>query len=421
MAPDASSVDMAEPTLIRRRHVIYVEGYDPQGAEGYYRLFERSWRRFLQIWPLSARLGTLQIESRDFAHWEIEAAAPNWQVSTRYEFLRQEHFIRANMAEPLLQRQIPRALAWAFDYLVSGALLRVLRARWEFAAVLVYFQLMLIAWIALAIGGGWLIALAAVREFGLPTPAAVVIGVLAAFAIFFALRPVADRWFIVQINNHWPYLCEFARGAASCFDAAIEAGAQRLRAAMYANAADEIVVVGHSGGGAIAPAVVTRALELDPEIGRRGPPLVLLTLGSIAPGAALHPRAAPLREVFARLAAEPSVTWVDAQSRKDVLNFWDFDPIAGIGIRVKGERRNPIVWSVRYRDMLSVEFYGTRLRYNFFRRHYQLIMANDRRAPYDYFMLICGPIPAVTWAKHADPLFRTFGPDVALPAEHASA
>src|SRR5262245_11639712 len=170
----------AENALIARRHVIYVEGYDPQGAEGYYRLFERSWRRFLQIWPLKARLGALQIESRDFARWEIEAAAPNWHVSTRYEFLRQEHFIRANMAEPLLRRQIPRALAWAFDYFVSGALLRVLRARWEFAAVLVYFQLMLIAWIALAIGGGWLIALAAVRALGLPTLAAVVIGGLTA-------------------------------------------------------------------------------------------------------------------------------------------------------------------------------------------------------------------------------------------------
>ena len=28
-----------EAASIRRRHVIYVEGYDPQGAEGYYRLF----------------------------------------------------------------------------------------------------------------------------------------------------------------------------------------------------------------------------------------------------------------------------------------------------------------------------------------------------------------------------------------------
>jgi hypothetical protein len=419
-APDAGSAETPQPHSIRRRHVIYVEGYDPQGADGYYRLFERSWGRFLQIWPLRARLGALQIESRDFAHWEIEAAAPNWQVFTRYEFLRQEHVIRANMAEPLW-RQIPRALAWAFDYLVSGALVRVLRTRWEFAAVLVYFQMMLITWIALALAGGWLSAIAAVHAFSLSTLAGAVLGLAAAFAIFFALRPLADRWFIVQINNHWPHLCAFARGEASCFDAPIEAGAQRVLAAVRANAADEIIVIGHSGGGAIAPAVITRALELDPDVGRRGPPLVLLTLGSIAPGAALHPRAAPLRAMFARLAVEPSVTWVDAQSRKDVLNFWDFDPVEGIGIRMDGERHNPIVWSVRYRDMLSVEFYGTRLRYNFFRRHYQLIMANDRRAPYDYFMLVCGPIPVATWAKHADPLFRTFGPDVALPAERASA
>ena len=98
-----------ERALIRRRHVIYVEGYDPQGAEGYYGLFERAWKRFLKIWPLQARLGALALDSQDFAHWDVEASGPNWQVATRYDFLRQEHIIRANMAEPL-SRQIPRAL-----------------------------------------------------------------------------------------------------------------------------------------------------------------------------------------------------------------------------------------------------------------------------------------------------------------------
>ena len=47
----------AEATLVARRHVIYVSGYDPQGAEGYYRLFARSWKRFLTIWPLATKLG----------------------------------------------------------------------------------------------------------------------------------------------------------------------------------------------------------------------------------------------------------------------------------------------------------------------------------------------------------------------------
>ena len=100
---------LVSAAVIRRRHVIYVEGYDPQGAEGYYGLFERAWRRFLEDWPVEAGLGESQLESQDFAHWDIEAAGPNWQVATRYEFLRQEHIIRANMAEPLASAGSARA------------------------------------------------------------------------------------------------------------------------------------------------------------------------------------------------------------------------------------------------------------------------------------------------------------------------
>jgi hypothetical protein len=405
--------------VIRRRHVIYVEGYDPQGAEGYYSLFERAWKRFLKIWPLKARLGKLELDSQDFAHWDIEASGPNWQVAARYDFLRQEHIIRANMAEPLLRRQVPRALGWALDYQISGALYRVLRASWEFGIALIHFQMMIIWWLVLSAGGGWLAAFAAMRFLGLHGPAGIVIGIAAALAVFFALQPLANRLFVIQINSHWPYLCEFARGEATCFDAPIEACAQRVVAAARANDADEIVVIGHSGGGALAPAVIVRALELDPDVGRRGPPLVLLTLGSIAPGAALHPKATRLRAVFARIAVEPSITWIDSQSRKDVLNFWDFDPVAGLGIDVGNKRCNPIVWRVRFRDMLSPEFYK-RIRLNFFRLHYQFIMANDQRAPYDYFMLVCGPVPVASWAKDPHAALASFDADARLVEDRVS-
>ncbi len=415
--PDGSRAGAAA-AVIRRRHVIYVEGYDPQGAGGYYRLFDRSWTRFLKIWPLKARLSGLELESQQFAHWNIEASGPNWQVSTRYDFLRQEHIIRANMAEPL-RRQIPRALAWALDYVVSGAIFRVLRASAYFGLVLIYFQTMLIAWLALSIGGGWLAAVATTRALGVGGLVGVPLGIAAAIVIFFALRRLADRWFVLQINNHWPYLCEFARGEATCFDAPIEAGARRVIAAVRANDADEVIVVGHSGGGALAPAVITRALELDPDVGRAGPPLLLVTLGSIAPGAALHPRAARLRAIFGRLAAEPSVTWIDSQSRADVLNFWDFDPVAGIGATVDGRRCNPLIWKVRFGDMLSRRFYW-RIRFNFFRLHYQFIMASDRRAPYDYFMLLCSPLPVKAWAEDPNGTLAAFAADASLAVERVS-
>jgi len=415
----ADRLECAGAPVIRRRHVIYVEGYDPQGAEGYHSLFARSWKRFLKNWGFEARLGELALESQDFAHWDVEAAGPNWRVATRYDFLRQEHIIRANMAEPML-RQVPRALAWTFDYLVTGTIVRVLFASWEFGLALLHFQLMVVWSLVLSIGGGWLIGRAALNHFGELGPVQLLISVIAALVIFWAMRPLARQWSVIQISNHWPYLCEFARGEATCFDAPIEACAQRVVAAARANEADEIVVIGHSGGGVLAPAVLVRALGLDPEVGRRGPPLVLLTLGSIAPGAALHPKAERLRAVFARLAVEPSITWVDVQSRKDALNFWDFDPIAGLGIALDRERCNPIVWKVRFREMLSYDFYR-RLRLNFFRLHYQFIMATDQRSPYDYFMLVAGPMPVAAWAKDPHGTLARFSADGSLAEDRAPA
>src|ERR1700761_2281283 len=141
--------------LIRRRHVLYIEGYDPQGAEGYHDLFSRSFRRFLKYWPLKATVGELHVDSDDLAHWTIEAVGPNWQVSTRYDFLRQEQMIRANMAEPMW-RQVPRALAWAANYLFTGTLVRIYRASLQYGLALTHFQFMLVWWLAASALGGWL-------------------------------------------------------------------------------------------------------------------------------------------------------------------------------------------------------------------------------------------------------------------------
>src|SRR5262249_57665889 len=131
--------------------------------------------------------------------------------------------IRANMAEPMW-RQAPRALAWAFDYLVSGALARVMRTSWQFACVLIYFQTMLIAWIVLSVAGGVLAAYVAAR-YGLPLLAALPLGIAGAVAVFALLRPLGDRAFVVQINSHWPYLSAFPRGDPSSFDPPLAASA----------------------------------------------------------------------------------------------------------------------------------------------------------------------------------------------------
>jgi pimeloyl-ACP methyl ester carboxylesterase len=395
--------------LITRRRVIYVHGYDPQGPQGYYALFGGQLKRASALWHATFALGPLAIESADIASWAVTMDGPNWQVLTQYDFVRYEDTINANMAEPII-RQIVRALRWMLDDLVTGTTFRTFRANWRFEMHHIVLQQLLLAWIGASVAAAALAWTVARHGLDLHALISLAISAAAFFGIFMALRPLADRWFVIRVNNHWPYLREFGRGEATCFDRPIEVGAARLRELVNANDADEVVLVGHSGGAPLAQCLVARALELDPNLGRQGPRIVLLTIGSITPAVAFHPRASKMREIIRRLATEPSINWIDCQSRKDALNFWEFDPVAGVGIQLGSERCNPLVWQVRFRDMLSPEFYRT-LRWNLFRLHFQYIMANHMRAPYDYFMLVGGPVPVMEWAKRQREVIAEFSPE----------
>lgn len=322
--------------------------------------------------------------------------------------------IRANMAQPM-SRQVPRSLGWMLNYLYTGTLFRIYRASPQYGLALTYFQLLLIGWLVASALGGWFVVWAAQKFIVLPRGLDVVLGALVAVGVFKLLRPLADKLFTVQINSHWPYLLRYGRGKPSCFDHCVEAGAQRLAEMVKAKDVDEIVVVGHSGGGVLAPAVVARALQLDPALGTHGPKVVLLTPGSLMPGIGLHRHATRVHQDIHRVAVEPSILWIDVQARADVLNFFNFDPVEGIGIDAGPLRRNPLIWAVRIREMVSPEFYRKR-RWDLFRMHYQFIMGNDQRAPYEYMMLVCGPLPVEQWARNAVETFERFGADGAYRA-----
>jgi hypothetical protein len=73
------------------------------------------------------------------------------------------------------------------------------------------------------------------------------------------------------------------------------------------------------------------------------------------------------------------------------MNFYQFDPIASHGIEV-ASRRNPTIVAVRFRDIVKAEHYNS-FRWKFFRVHFQFVMANERPHAYDFFMIVCGPVP----------------------------
>src|SRR5262249_25205410 len=122
------------------------------------------------------------------------------------------------------------------------------------------------------------------------------------------------------------------------------------------------------------------------------PRIVLLTLGGNYPIVGYQKAAKFFRDHLRRLAIEPSIDWIDCQARKDVMNFFDFDPLTSHGIDVGDDRRNPIIVPIRFRDMIRPENYGL-FRWKFFRVHFQFVMANEVRHAYEFFMIVCGPVP----------------------------
>ena len=388
---------------VRRRHVLYVEGYDPRGAEIYYQLFQRSCDRFRKAWSVELTLDPFAMDSDDFAHWSLTTRSARWQVATRYDFVRIERHVRAAMYGPTV-RNIIRGLGWLIEDIVSGTMWRIFRGSWRFGVHLLSIQALLLLWLGLATAIG--LAAGVVISTTLGQPLAIASGLAVAIATLFALRPLTDHWYVSQITSCWATLRRFGRGQPTWLDDTIEAGARKLVAAAAANDTDELVLVGHSTGSVISAAIMARALALDPDLGRRGARLVLLTLGAVMPAVALHPAADRMRDIIKRLASEQTLAWIECQSRKDVMNFEGFDPVAGVGIHVE-KRHNPLLWSVRFKEMVSPAYYQ-RLRWNFFRMHFQYISAGDRPTAHDYMLLIAGPISIGDWAAHHEQLTLEF-------------
>lgn len=393
-------------SIVRRRHVLFVMGYDPRGVRTYYSLFRNQLKQAQKIWPIAANVGPLDETSEDVAAFTVESAGPNWEVVVRYEGLRLDHAILTNLTQPLAIH-VYRALRWILTDIITGTTWRLWRASGRFAALLTYAHISLLIWIVLGGVAGAATTFVAVRWLGSPELIGLAAGFLVGIGVFRALLPLASYIHVHPLTNGWPYFREYARGRPTTFDRPVEIFAERLVTAAKAGEADEILVIGHSGGGALAPAIVARALERDSELGRHGPRIVLLTIGSILPGLALHPAANWIREIICRLAIESSILWIDCQTRRDLISFRNFDLITRLGLKLHAARYNPLLWNVGFRDMISPAKYK-RMIWNIFRMHFQFIMANDRRAPYDYLMFICGPAPLEYWARNGISTLASF-------------
>ena len=377
---------------VRHRHIIYIQGYDPRGLAQYYRMFRTELRKFSRLYQLSATISRPKAGAHDeIASWSIETKADDWQTRTDYDFLRFEDFIQRDLAAPIW-RIVFHALWIYWRLILAGTIARFTRANWRFTAFITYPHIVLLlqAFCAGVIAYGCERGLAAL---GVPDP----FGMTAAAAIFVALigtllKYTENSTYVLYLLSDTIWTWEFSHRARPEWDQRLDRFAEHLVKVARSTEADEIVLVGHSSGSFLGTEILARALELDPALGRRGPRVVLLTIGGNFPIVGFHAVSKDFRAHLRQLALEPSIDWFDCQARKDVMNFYQFDPIASHGIALGAAQRNPIVVQIRFRDIVKPEHYNS-FRWQFFQVHFQFVMANQRPHAYDFFMIVCGPVP----------------------------
>jgi hypothetical protein len=379
--------------MVRRRHVYHVAGYDPMDAGALYRRFVRQLDVFRRTWSIDASVSALeQAGDKCRAWWTVRSRGPNWQVEAVHEALLWDDIVRADFKRPLAVRLLKAAFAYC-DLIVTGTMFRYIHANQRYA---IFFLFPIFSVVLFAVAG-WIVVRLAIGFLGLDGVAAAALGVPVGLAVFLLLlRWPGRRWRVEQLLDDWICAHAYIHGERPDIDARLELFAEALLARTRDTALDEIVIVGHSLGAMLVLDIIVRALARDADFGRRGPAVCVLTIGATIPKFALHPRANPIRRRIAEVAAEPSIAWTEYQSRADTISFYKFDPVSLRRIADDRLDSKPVIRRVQIHDMLLPETFA-RCRTHVLRLHYRSVMANDRRAPYDYFLMVCGPVAFSDW------------------------
>ena len=375
--------------LIRRRHVFHLAGFDPTGG-GWYRIFKRELIKFARTWCVRSALSEPKQSSttNQSSSWTVTSNGPNWAVETTYEPLLWDDIVGVDFARSMPER-IFRSMFALFEILRLGVLLRYFRANWQYGFFFLYPYLLMGLFAVVAAGLAGVAAHALGGAVWIRVPLVIVIGATAFLGL---LRWPGKHWRVLQGLDDWIFSLEYVHGRRPDLDARLDQFADRLIASTRDSSLDEIVLVGHSIGATLVLEVVMRALVRDRDFARRGPAVCLLTVGSTIAKFTLHPAGERFRSHAARIINERSIAWAEYHARSDAISFYKFDPVRltrFYGDNVSGK---PVFRRVYLQSMLEPKTYW-RNRLRFMRLHYQFLMANERRTTYDYFMMVCGPLP----------------------------
>lgn len=364
---------------VRRRHVLFVPGYDPIPPRRYRELYRREGARQAAI--SGYQLAIAPLSGHANYQWQAEIA----DTTATIEFLTWEDIVRASMDRSILSSYLLLVRTVAI-YIGSGAFFRLVRLRVQPMLAALYPVIVLLAQLELALlvlAGLWW----GLVSVGAPHWLGAAVGALAGGLVLRAFHRWDRYIFAYYLINDYGFTAQHAGRIPAALQARVVAFASRI-AEVARGPADEVLIIGHSSGAQVAVSALAHYLRQTP-----APPtaLAFLTIGQVIPMQSFLPRATGLRADLHHLSQCDAITWVDISAPGDGGCFALSDPVHVTGVAPpEAAKRWPKVISAAFAETMSRERLAE-TKWRFFRRHIQYLCAFERPRDYDYFQITAGP------------------------------
>ena len=379
-----------ETKPVAKRAIFFIGGFDPKSPDAFFKKMDRENERFESLWDAEVVPGEIETVTEDVSRVRYQtrpsATDAKWMTRTDFNFLSLDDIVLKDFGRPFLIR-LWRYLVAYWDYVLTGTAYRFIKHAWRFALYFFYPALLLTtAFLASLLLGG------VVNNLDIPLSGlAALLGFLATFTACVKLG--GNRYHVLHLMDLWSFSRDFLRRDREDIESKLDRLADTILDATRNGEYDEIIMVGHSTGGALILDAAGRAYEKDREFENLAGSISVLTVGSTALKIGLHQAAGWFRTRVKNLMTNSTVNWIEYQCLTDVINFHRTNPSALMSINSSPDK--PVIKDIKIKAMLDSETYK-RIKRNFFRVHYQFVFGNTKRYHYDFPAICFGPSSLLT-------------------------
>ena len=348
---------------------------------------DREKNRFSKLWNVDITRDPTHEVAADISSSSFKACPMDtpydWNTQTEFHFLSLDDVVLSEFARPNASR-LWRYLHTFWDYMLSGTAFKFIKHSWRFSIYFFYpatmflLTLLLCAWLAVVI-----------RQSSIEWSNSIAVFVF--FTVFATvLKLGGKKYHILHLMDLWNFSRDFLHNDQSEIGPKLDRFAAQIRGTIAKGNHDEILLIGHSTGGALILDAAGRAFEQDPHFLDHDCDVTIMTIGSTALKIGLHPSAQWFRNRLNRLFTKTNVRWVEYQCLTDLINFHRTNPAHLMGLE-SAINQPPKIHDIRIKHMIDAATYK-RIKRNFFRVHYQFVYGNTQSHHYDFFAICFGPV-----------------------------